>query len=79
MVLKRAKNTDFGEQEFLFVNLMETHTPYFLPKEYRDYNSPIEMPLGKAYTGVDDLELIRDGYDSAVQYLGDIAKRYSVL
>jgi hypothetical protein len=30
------------------------------------------MPFGKAYTGVDDPELVRDGYDSAVRYLGDI-------
>jgi len=72
MVLERVKNTDFGEREFLFVNLMEAHTPYFPPEEYRDYDSPIEMPFGKAYTGVNDPELVRDGYDSAVQYLGDI-------
>ena len=72
IILERAKSTDFGEQEFLFVNLMEAHTPYFPPEEYRDYDSPIEMPFGKAYTGVDDPELVRDGYDSAVRYLGDI-------
>jgi arylsulfatase len=30
------------------------------------------MPFGKAYTGVDDPELVRDGYDSAVRYLSDI-------
>jgi len=29
------------------------------------------MPFGKAYTGVDDPELVSDGYDSTVQYLGD--------
>ena len=72
MVLKRIENTDFGEQEFLFVNLMEAHTPYFPPEKYRDYDSPVEMPFGKAYTGVDDPKLVRNGYDSAVRYLSDI-------
>ena len=73
MALERAENTDFGEREFLFVNLMETHTSVLpFPKSNRNYGSPIEMPFGKAYTSADDPESVRDGYDSAVRYLGDI-------
>jgi arylsulfatase A-like enzyme len=72
VVLDRIQETEFEEPEFLFINLMEAHTPYFPPEAYRDFDEPVRMQFGDAYFGVENPELVRDGYDAAVRYLGDI-------
>ena len=36
--LKYVRETDFGANEFLFMNLMEAHSPYNPPKNYNHTN-----------------------------------------
>lgn len=74
VVRQRAADLTVGADEFLFVNLIEAHTPYFPPPEFRDFDAPVDTPFGTAYLGVDDPELTRRGYRSAVRYLGEIYK-----
>jgi arylsulfatase A-like enzyme len=73
--LRNAQETKFGDEEFLFVNLMEAHTPYFPPAEHREFDEPITTAFGDAYLGVDDPDAVRAGYESAVQYLAHIYKQ----
>jgi arylsulfatase A-like enzyme len=72
VVRQRAREMDVGSNEFLFVNLVEAHTPYYPPEAYWEFKDPVEMEFGEAYLGVDDPEITRNGYDSAVRYLSDI-------
>jgi len=70
-VLKKINETDFGNQEFLFLNLMEAHAPYRIPKKYRDkddYEKP-ENPLNS--TENTNMEPVKRRYDNAVEYLSD--------
>lgn len=71
-ILERIRSTSFGRNEFAFINLMETHTPYYPPEKYRDFDDPVDMAFGEAYFGVNDPDLVREGYDSAAAYLSDI-------
>lgn len=75
VVRQRAADLTVGADEFLFVNLIEAHTPYFPPQDYRDFNEPVDTPFGTAYLGVEYPELTKQGYRSAVDYLGDIYKK----
>lgn len=72
VVLEQLRDTNFTSNEFLFINLMEAHTPYYPPEEFRDFEDPVTMPFGEAYLGVEDPELVREGYDAAARYLGSI-------
>lgn len=72
VVRNRVADLDVAADEFLFVNLVEAHTPYFPPEPYRDFDEPIRMPFGEAYLGVADPELTVRGYKSAVRYLADV-------
>jgi arylsulfatase A-like enzyme len=79
-VLRLLEETQFGDREFLFINLMEAHTPYHPPEPYRKLSSPVEMPFGEAYLGVEDPERVKLGYESAIEYLSDMYnKMYSEL
>jgi arylsulfatase A-like enzyme len=67
-----VESTTFGEQEFLFINLMEAHNPYEPPEEYQTVE-PVRIN-GLEYT-VDgpsvDPNRIRAAYDDSVRYLAD--------
>ena len=70
-VLARARDTNIGEQEFLFVNLMETHTPYHPPKS--SDGGSVNVVIGDAFSdAVEDPELIRAAYDSSAAYLSAV-------
>ncbi|WP_435159671.1 sulfatase-like hydrolase/transferase [Haladaptatus sp. DFWS20] len=65
--------TEFGDDEFLFVNLMEAHTPYAPPEEYRTVEPPELNGLRATLEGpTDDPETIRRAYDDSVRYLSDM-------
>ncbi|MFC6721157.1 sulfatase-like hydrolase/transferase [Halovenus amylolytica] len=72
VVEDRTADMSVDSDEFLFVNLVEAHTPYYPPEAYRDFDEPVGMGFGDAYVGVDDPELVREAYDNAARYLGDI-------
>ncbi|WP_327050922.1 sulfatase-like hydrolase/transferase [Halomicrococcus gelatinilyticus] len=71
--LEFVRDTAFGDDEFLFVNLMEAHTPYDPPEEYQTVDPP---ELNGLRATLDepgaDPERIRQAYDDSVRYLSDV-------
>jgi arylsulfatase len=73
-VRKRLDATTFGEQEFLFVNLMDAHTPYHPPP---GENDPVTVVVADALAeDVDDPNRIREAYSTAV---ADLAEQYRAI
>ena len=71
--LEFVRSTEFGEDEFLFVNLMEAHTPYRPPKRFcrRSYTTE-ETTVGYRTAFRDatpDPERVRMAYADSVSYL----------
>lgn len=64
-----VRSADFGEDEFLFVNLMEAHTPYNPP----GCDIDVENRFRASLTGFDgDPENVQAAYDEAAAYLSDV-------
>lgn len=63
--------------EFLYLNLMEAHTPYRIPEEYKDVpDEAVEMPSNPV-DSLDtdeaiDIDAIRTRYRNAARYLSDV-------
>lgn len=72
--LQFVKSTDFGTDEFLFVNLMEAHSPYKAPAEYRTV-TPTSIEPETLLGGGIDLSTSRNAYGDCVRYLSDIYHR----
>jgi len=71
--LNLVRNTSFGEREFLFMNLMEAHTPYNPPAEYRTGTPPEVDGLLATFQGTSvDEEAIERAYLDSVRYLSDM-------
>lgn len=68
--LERAS---FDGPEFLFVNLMEAHTPYVAPPSYLP-ESPVEKPsiVDQCTDGVTDGDRLRAAYEACAAYLSDV-------
>ena len=67
-IINRTRATDFGNREFLLINLMETHTPYHPP----DGSTPVSVVTGDGFAEtVDDPLKIRAAYAASVEYLAD--------
>ena len=73
--LSHVRGTDFADDAFLFMNLMEAHGPYKPPEEYRTVEfddmpgfaeSVREEPVDEEYA-----ETIRQAYDDSVRYLSE--------
>lgn len=72
--LERVRATEFGDEAFLFVNLMETHTPYHPPAAGED---PITVVAADVFTDEPlDLDRARRAYERSAAYL---AERYREL
>lgn len=74
LALEYVRETDFGDEEFFFANLMEAHGPYDPPSEYRtgEYTaSPnIDDTIGD---GPDEARAtIKGAYHDCVRYLSDV-------
>jgi arylsulfatase len=74
-----VRSTDFGDEEFLFVNLMEAHAPYTPPESYRTTDvenlqafTTTNGLLDTVRGGVDDPESLRQAYDDSVRYLSAV-------
>lgn len=66
-IRRRIANTDFGDDEFLFCNLMEAHTPYHPPPgETEAATVVVAEALADA---VDDPDRLREAYRTSVRYL----------
>jgi len=75
-ILKYVRKTEFGDGEFLFLNLMEAHSPYEPPSEYS--RAPDQPFSGIEETIVDsdiDPEQAREAYDGCVEYLSDMYRQ----
>ncbi|WP_458208979.1 sulfatase-like hydrolase/transferase [Haladaptatus sp. NG-SE-30] len=73
--LEFIQKTSFGDSEFLFINLMEAHSPYVAPSEYQSVEPPEIRGLEMSFTGVtDDPNDIRQAYHDEVRYLSDMYK-----
>lgn len=77
--LSFVESTDFGDEEFLFVNLMEAHAPYAPPEEYRTTDANVDelttySALKATIEGGPDAddELLRRAYNDSVRYLSDV-------
>lgn len=69
-VMDRLRATEFGEDEFLFVNLMETHTPYH-PAE--PGGEPVVVVAADAIGDeAIDFGAVRRAYDASARYLSDV-------
>ncbi len=75
-VLQRVRDTNFGDAEFLLLNLMEAHEPYEIPAEYRDIE---DISVNTSIAGVlqdgTDLDTVRLRYDNATSYLSDMYRK----
>lgn len=69
-VRRRLEAMDVGESEFLFVNLMDAHTPYHPPPGSAD---PVTVVIADALAGeVTDPETIRAAYRSSIEHLSAV-------
>ena len=79
--LDYVRRTDFGDREFLFVNLMDAHMPHTPPEAYRTVDT--DEPIGDVteYNGLvatagagpaADVEVLTQAYDDSVRYLADV-------
>lgn len=69
------RDTDFGDNEFLFLNLMEAHEPYRVPDDYQTVEEPdMTNSVGDISVGTIDGDQTTQAYDDCARYLSDIYK-----
>ncbi|WP_433632031.1 sulfatase-like hydrolase/transferase [Halomicrococcus sp. NG-SE-24] len=74
--LEHVQETDFGDQEFLFINVMEAHEPYRVPPEYASVSEPdLTDSVGDISVSGMDPEQTKQAYDDCARYLSDIYKK----
>ena len=74
---RAIRGLEFGDREFLFCNLMETHQPYRAPDEYRTVEEPALLhAVADAFT--DDVVATRTkrAYDDCARYLADAYRAF---
>jgi len=70
-VLERARRGKFADDNFLFVNLMEAHSPYRAPDDY-EIPEGVSIEPETILEGDVDLSGHRDQYEVAVEWLSDL-------
>ncbi|WP_276257426.1 sulfatase-like hydrolase/transferase [Haloglomus litoreum] len=71
--LEYVRGTDFDDEEFLFVNLMEAHAPWDPPEAYRSVDLDVHPGFEETVRGDEiDGDRVRQAYDDSVRYLSDI-------
>lgn len=71
-----VQRTKFGRNEFLFMNLMEAHSPYSAPAEYQTVEPPEISGLEATFDKPrNDSEKIRQAYHDEVRYLSDMYRK----
>ena len=72
-VTRRISATDFADRgEFLFVNLMDAHTPYDPPAAYAIAETPQTVTVAKALAGgPENSDAVSGAYDDTVRYPAD--------
>lgn len=75
-ILRELNKSSFGTGEFLFINIMDTHVPYYPPAEYRTLDTPVVTNNWEPFTdGVSNLSEIKTAYEDSVRYLSDIYRQ----
>ena len=71
-VMNRVQNTTFGDREFLFINIMDSHKPYSPPKTYRETDRSLGPEIEDGLAGrIDEPSMIKSAYDSCAQYISN--------
>jgi len=71
--IAELRDAEFGEREFLFLNLMEAHEPYCAPEAYTSGDEPpLTNSIGDVSLGTVDGDQVRSAYDDCVRYLSDV-------
>lgn len=72
-VKRRIEQTEFEDSgEFLFVNLMDSHTPYDPPEEYATVKTPQSVTVAEGLAGGPaNPETVRQAYDDSARYLAN--------
>lgn len=70
--LEFVERIEFGDDEFLFLNFMEAHSPYKSPSNYRSVRTEGFLGIEETIRDSDlDGSIIRESYDGAVKYLAN--------
>jgi|AntDeeMinimDraft_6_1070357.scaffolds.fasta_scaffold00860_3 arylsulfatase len=70
--LEFVSNTSFGDNEFLFLNLMEAHLPYRPPTDYQTVDLELFDDTSESILGGDtNCDVLRQAYNDSVRYLSD--------
>jgi len=70
--LEAVREAEFGDREFLYLNLMEAHEPYRVPEDYRSVPEPeLTRAVGDCTLTEVDAERTRRAYDDCARYLSD--------
>ena len=71
--MAEVESMDFGDREFLFLNLMETHEPFVAPESYATVGEPpLTDSVGDLSMEPVDGEHVRAAYDDCARYLSDV-------
>ncbi len=74
-VLELVRDTAFGDDEFFFANLMEAHSPYDPPPEWKTVDVDIEGLAASLGEPKDDPADLEQAYDDSVRYLSHMYER----
>ena len=71
-VLRRLNGRSIADPEFLFVNIMDTHVPYYPPEPYRRIDHEVTANNWEPFVnGISNLPEVTAAYEDAVEFLGD--------
>ncbi len=73
--LELVRETDFGDHDFFFANLMEAHSPYDPPPEWKTVDVDIQGLAASLGEPDDDPDDLRRAYDDSVRYLSYVYER----
>ena len=71
-VRDRIRDSRSNPADFLFVNLMEAHTPYYPPPEYRSVEEKLYVTIEDSLGLTEPDSRAAQAYDDAVRYLSDV-------
>jgi len=71
-VLRRLKGRSVADPEFLFVNIMDTHVPYYPPKPYRRIDHEVTANNWEPFVdGISNVSEVTTAYEDTVDFLAD--------
>ncbi|WP_247002231.1 sulfatase-like hydrolase/transferase [Halosolutus gelatinilyticus] len=73
--LEMVRDARFGDDEFVFLNLMEAHSPYDPPPEWKTVDVDIDGLAASLGEPDDDPADLRRAYDDCVRYLSRVYER----